>query len=755
MSDLESARPSAKQRPVRWFRGLRVRLMIFVLVALFPAIAVLISQGAENRRRATNEAEAQTLQLARMAAQAHERRIEGARQLLVALSSMPAIRSGDRDDCTALVRALVREYQGLYTEIGWADRSGDVRCHAMEGPSAISIGDRAYFQRTLATNRFAVGDLNFGKLSGLPIMAFGYPLHDATGAVSGVLFVNLDLRVMTRSVTDPSGTPGATLSILDRSGAVVARSVDAAAYFGKRATADQLRRIISDGDTVRTFEGPDGAIRTYGIATIRDEVGDPTFFVTYGVPQTQLLADISSRLRGEVLTLALMCIGMALAAWLASEWLVRRPVSRLLTTTAALASGRLDARVEQVGSTREFEVLARALNDMAQRLSDRDVYLRQGQRLEAVGQLAGGIAHDFNNLLTIILGYCCSLEEQLGPESPLVGEVIELRRGAERAADLTRQLLAFSRRQLLVAKPLQLNDSIEQMRTLLQRTIGPDYLLDIVLDPKLGIVRADVAQIEQVILNLVINARDAMPHGGPIRIATKNRVVDEPAHPDTPTGRAGAFVEISVADSGMGMDAETRARIFEPFFTTKGPRGTGLGLATVYGIVKQSDGAVVCESSPGAGARFVILLPVTSERMEQPAKVEEAPVRGSETLMVVDDEQPIQSLIAASLVRDGYVIQPFGSGDSALQWFTSGQSVGGVIVDMRMPGMSGLTLARELRARDPHLPIMLISGDSAPDLSKDEFGEALPFLQKPFTPRDLRQAVRALLDSAKRADAAA
>ena len=735
-----------RPRMAHWLTGLRGRLIVLLLVALLPAIGLLLFQGLQRRRDGAAERQAHALNMARLAAQAQERRIEGARQLLIALSANPAIRSHNADECVQAVRRLVTEYQGLYAEIGWADNGGRIMCHALEGPPNLSIADREYFQRVLQTGTFAVGELIFGKIRGVPVLAFAYPLRDSAGAVSGVLFANVDLREFSDSLVAAARENGATISVLDRAGALLARSADAEQFIGTRTSREQLQLMNTEGDMVRAFIGPDGTARLYAIATVRDVAGEPAMFVTFGLPQDTFMAVIASRFRDDLITILVFGIGMIIAAWIGVERLVRRPINRLVVATRALAAGRLDTRAERISGTQEFDALASAFNRMAEKLEQRDVHLRQGQRLEAIGQLAGGIAHDFNNILTVILGYSASLQEQLPDGTPLAEELAELRTAAERAASLTQQLLAFSRRQLLVPKPLQLNDIVEQMRTMLTRTIGSTISLDVRLDPELGIVRADPAQIEQVILNLAINARDAMPDGGLIRIATHNRVLDGDACP--PGTAAGAYVELSIEDSGIGMDADTRARIFEPFFTTKGTSGTGLGLATVYGIVKQSEGWIECDSTPGQGSRFAVLLPRSEGTVESRAdRTADVPARGSERILVVEDERAVRDLVLTALSRRGYALQSAEDGAAALAWIRTGAPLDLVVTDVRMPGMSGIALYHHVRNLRPGVPTLLISGDSAPSVVDAPPGVAPLFLQKPFTTEELARAVRAALSS--------
>jgi len=677
------------------------------------------------------------MNLARLTAQAHAQRVEAARQLLIALASHPAMGGGDHDACNRLALGLTAQYAGIYATIGRADATGLVDCLALEGAApGMSIADRGYFQRAKSTAAFVAGDFMHGKIRRQPTLAFAFPLVNPDGAVSHVIFANADLTVLSRGLETDTRMAGTIISLLDRNGTVIARSADADRFLGVSASRDQVRLMKERGETISSFQGPDGVRRTYAIAAVRDPDGELTAFATVGVPASTaaLLEPGGGR---EWLAVALLAVGLLVAAWIGSELLIRRPIAKLVTATGALAAGDLRVRTPPVGGVRELEGLASAFNQMAIKLQERDLHLREGQRLEAVGQLAGGIAHDFNNLLTVIMGYAETLRESVNNASPEAAQLDELRAASQRAAQLTQQLLAFSRRQMLQPTPLQLNDVVGDMVSLLNRVTGGHVVIEVRSDPALGWVHADRVQMEQVVLNLVINARDAMPSGGRIVIETRNLV------------EAGAaLVELSVSDTGVGMDAETRARIFEPFFTTKGLRGTGLGLATVYGIVKQSGGDVVCESESGEGTRFRVHLPRhAAGAVREPARPAQ-PVGGSESILLVDDDAGVRAVLETMLGRRGYVVRSAANAAEALRWFQEGLRPELVLTDVRMPGINGTSLAIKLKDYDPAPRIILMSGDAAPAMAgQADLGSAV-FLQKPVTAPVLLRAVRDLLDQA-------
>ncbi|HBZ56783.1 MAG TPA: hypothetical protein DEO88_15380, partial [Syntrophobacteraceae bacterium] len=378
--------------------------------------------------------------------------------------------------------------------------------------------------------------------------------------------------------------------------------------------------------------------------------------------------------------------------------------------------------------------------------------LLQSQKMEVVGQLAGGVAHDFNNLLTAIMGYCDLLRKRVGDNQVLLNDLDQVYRAGERAASLTRQLLAFSRKQVMQPKVLDLNLVIVDMEKMLRRLIGEDIDLVTVLDPALGRVLADPGQIEQVIMNLAVNGRDAMPKGGRLTIGTANVDLDSAAIQTYLDLKAGPYVMLAVSDNGSGMDAETASRIFEPFFTTKGEgRGTGLGLSTTYGIVRQSGGHIRVRSEPGSGATFEVFLPRISGGIESATTIKGAKhvlEEGTETVLLVDDEEMIRKLTAEVLRGCGYTVMAAGHGEEAIRMCSDcDHPVDLLITDLVMPGMNGLELAERLNLLIPSLKVLYMSGYATRSIDQGKILKVgRNFLQKPFSPAVLAQTVRRILD---------
>jgi PAS domain S-box-containing protein len=456
--------------------------------------------------------------------------------------------------------------------------------------------------------------------------------------------------------------------------------------------------------------------------------------------------------------------------------LVGRRVTELLPSAGPLGEPALAAQLDRVGgrltlhsdarradgSTFPAEITVGAMRLEPERLFAVFVHdlternrleeqLRQAVKMEAIGRLAGGVAHDFNNQLTVINGYADLLLSSLPPEDGAREFLSEIRRSGEHAATLTRHLLAFSRKQRLVPQVLNLNTVLGELSKMLRRMLGADIHLVTDLDPELGAVRADPNQLEQVLINLAVNARDAMPQGGRLEICTRNLdPIDRSEHnPEMPPGPR---VLLDVRDSGAGMTEAVRLRIFEPFFTTKGPgKGTGLGLATVYGIVKQSGGHIEVLSAPGAGSAFRIYLPRVAEAAVfgmAPAETVQVP-RGNETILLAEDEPSVRGIASVILRSCGYQVLEAAEGTEALRRL--GEYTGPLhllVTDVMMPRMNGAQLAEQVRKVRPDVRVLFISGYTA-DVMIPHGGPASDqgFLQKPFTPLSLARKVREVLDA--------
>jgi PAS domain S-box-containing protein len=403
------------------------------------------------------------------------------------------------------------------------------------------------------------------------------------------------------------------------------------------------------------------------------------------------------------------------------------------------------------GAPAYFEIFAEDVTE--RRVLEKQ--LRMAQKMEAIGRLSGGIAHDFNNHLGVIIGYSRVLKKALAPNNVLCDHALEIEKAGQRAASLTKQLLAFSRQQVLSPTVLNLNTLASDMESMLPRLLGEDIQVLLALDPELGSVQADQSQIEQVIMNLAVNARDAMPTGGKLKIRTANVEFDQTYTRTHPGSRAGHYVLLAVTDSGTGMDAGTLAHIFEPFFTTKEQgKGTGLGLATVYGIVKQSNGYIWVDTAPGKGTAFEIYLP---QHMGQPA-VEEQRVdsgeklRGSEGILLVEDSPPLRKLAQTFLEAAGFRVLSAENGEEALEVAAHfGMKIDLLLTDVVMPGMNGRVLAEQLSPRHPGMKVLYMSGHTDSFIAgHGVLDPGIHLLHKPFTEDVLIRKARQVLDGAKK-----
>src|ERR1700678_4453380 len=427
---------------------------------------------------------------------------------------------------------------------------------------------------------------------------------------------------------------------------------------------------------------------------------------------------------------------------LIAEWKRKDGVS-----TIVRVSGRA---VSNDDKEKAFELFA---EDVTERRA-LEQQLQQSQKMEAVGRLAGGIAHDFNNLLMVISGYSEFLLDRLGPDPSLRGPAQEIAGAAGRASTLTRQLLAFSRKQMLAPKILDLNEVVTENLKMLTRVIGEDIDLVMVPAASIGAVRADAGQIDQVIMNLAVNARDAMPSGGKLTIETSNVSLDEEYARFHAPLRAGDYVLLTISDTGLGMDSDTQSHIFEPFFTTKGTQGTGLGLSTVYGIIKQSGGYIWVSSETGKGTTFKIYLPKVAEPVETPVHLASTADNtvtepGTETILLAEDEANLRYLARQFLEKQGYRVIEAADGAVAMQIAVAHEGVIHLLLtDVIMPGMNGKELAQRVSEIRPNVKILYMSGYTENVIGRNGMLDAgVRLLQKPFNLRDLKDKVREVLDA--------
>jgi signal transduction histidine kinase len=421
--------------------------------------------------------------------------------------------------------------------------------------------------------------------------------------------------------------------------------------------------------------------------------------------------------------------------------------------TAQLEEANRQLELLSEANAQKRTIAEKERTDALAALRHTEKQLIQSQKLEAVGRLAGGISHDFNNLLTVILGYSDIMKRNMQEGHPLRRNVEEIVRASERAASLTRQLLAFSRKQVMQPKVVDLNTVVTDLEKMLRRMIGEDVELRVSLHGELGNIKADPVQLEQVLMNLVVNARDAMPRGGKLSIETSNIYLDEAYAREHLSVVPGDYVMLAISDTGCGMDEETRLHIFEPFFTTKEQgKGTGLGLSMVYGIVRQSGGNIWVYSEEGRGTTFKIYFPriaADAEDYKRSAQMCDVP-RGAETILLVEDAELVRNLARQVLEGAGYRVLEAASAEAAIDLCerSNGDRIDLLLTDVVMPGMSGNEMSRILLSKQPGMPVLYMSGYTDDAIVQHGVLEAgINFLQKPFTPGALALKVREVLDT--------
>ncbi len=742
---------------------LLTRVVLIVAAALLPPLAMQAFNESALRAARRDELRQETLRDARTVAAELDAIVAGVRNALVAAAAIPAVRAADAAACEPLLRAVFSELAFLRGVILAGD-DGRVVCATDPAADGARLHRAPEIRLAWARGGLALGGYTPAPGGGAMLPA-AYPVRGLPGR-GPVLVGEIDLDWLRRRLADGLLPQGAAVTLTDRDGVV----------------------LIALSDTGQAGRDLDGGDRL--VATLPPGDGVPDMQVSVALdPAPVLAATAAAAARGYALIGAGFLAALLLAAWLA-RGIITRPVHAILGATGRWQAGDTGARLPVRPGSSEFGRIAAAVNvlldavahgqaslratledanaELERHVAERtrqleaevrereaaQAQLQQAQKMEVLGQLTGGIAHDFNNLLTAIVG---NLELAAG-RSRDRPEVARLLAGAMRAADrgaaLTQRMLAFGRRQYLSIQPVALPPLLDGMAELIARTIGPSIEVRIDAPAGLPAARADPHQVELMVLNLVVNARDAMPEGGRVIIAAAAETVAEPHQAGL---QAGSYLRLSVSDNGEGMDAATAARAFEPFFTTKPVgRGSGLGLPMVQGVAAQSGGAVALRSAPGAGTTVTVWLPCAEDSAEPaPPHPDRAAARhpaAGRTVLLVDDDGDVAAFAATCLADAGYAVTRCESGAAALARLRTLPPPDLLIADVGMPGMSGLELAAAARERHPHLPILIATGYAAED--GDIAGTPdLPVLGKPFKATDLLGRVTALLEAVKPGDA--
>jgi signal transduction histidine kinase/ActR/RegA family two-component response regulator len=763
--------------------NLRLHLILLVVVCMLPAVALLAIDQVQLRRAREAEVRREILEQAQSGAGEISRVIEGGSQLLTALEQAPAIRERNEPLCSALLYKLQQDYPS-YESIVATDPAGRAFCTSSPGQAVYEIG-QSWFHAALATRGFVVGSYMLSPLSQAPVLPMARPIALADGTVLGVLVLSLDLDRIGHDLATKL-PPDAALTMVDRDGTVLLHIADGNVSTGSLLPSDMLPMIQANQPATADVAGPAGTVQILAAVPVNNSSYGLHVLAARNEQAAFAALDTTTR-NGIVLIVAGLTLALLIAALIAWRF-IQLPVRELLRTANRLRHGDYARHTRLPGGRSELGRLGQALNVLAFALAERDrdrdiaearllesaatleqrveertqalaaanaelaaeaeerqraqATLAQAQKLDALGQLTGGVAHDFNNLLAAILG---SLEIALKRvEDPRAHRLLTIAlRAAERGARLTAHMLAFSRKQELVLRPVNVNDAIGGMSEMLGRTIGPMVRMQHDLAADLWPAVADPVQIEVALLNLALNARDAMPEGGALTFRTRNVTAARPG-----TGQAalpqGDYVMVSVSDTGHGMPPEVQARVFEPFFTTKGAgKGTGLGLSMVYGFVTQAGGTVTIDSAPGKGTAISLYLSrAAAEQDEQPVASEAMTAVRPLRILLVDDDEDIREAAQEMLAELGHTATAAESGPAGLALLRGAAEFDLLLADFAMPEMTGVQFAQQAVMLRPVLTVLLMTGyvESAARESWTERGYRT--VMKPFNTAELAAALR-------------
>ena len=754
--------PNIPGSPFSARRRVRNRLLLPAAIVAACLIALAGVRAWQLRAAQMEFQKASALQLVTVGARALDATIARTHTLLVSLGELldpTAPISTNNAVLQRIFRATPEPYANLWIADTNGHSLGAARLPAT-GPAAFAIGDRAYFRHALRTKTFTVGDIVASRVlqGNALVMTFAMPVLDTlTHVVRAVVGASIEVDSLEAVRTARSLPEGSVLAMLDSSGTVVYRTADPAHWIGRQfpinsGRVDDFRIRLGVG----AGQSADGTYRLTGFrasqrAPLMLYMGIPLLY-TLDVVRNQFLRDVGV---GLMITLIVLALGYA------STLLVVTPIESLTADARAIAGGNMSRR-SAVNSNDEIGDLARAFNQMADTVVERSAALKSSQeqllhvqKMDALGSFAGGIAHDFNNYLASIVAHAELADLSMTEDDPARSDLREVLSAATRAADLTRQILVFSRKQVVERHTLDLNAVVHGIERMLMRLIGESRQLEVRYAGAPVLVTADHGQLEQVIVNLVANARDAMPDGGTVVISIETTALLA-ANPRLPGPQNGAWSRLTVTDEGTGIPPELLDRVFDPFFSTKDrTRGTGMGLAIAFSIVEQSGGTLSVDSTPGVGATFTVVLPAATGAAEGEAAP--PPLRtitpGQGRILLAEDDAAVRSSCERMLTRAGYAVVSAADGSSALhQMRAQGEHFDLLLSDVVMPGMSGSELARRVRELQPGIAVLFMSGYADDDVVHAAVASsAAACIAKPFTVQTLCAAVQSAIS--QRADA--
>jgi signal transduction histidine kinase len=737
--------------------SLRTRLLILVIGAmLVPAILVGL-RFAQNRSSEINAARDNLSAAANDISSDLDEKIQGTAQLHYGLARARDLDTSDKAACSAFLSAVREEYP-QFTGILTINPDGSLFCDSLRTNRTLDLRDRQYFREALVANGTVTLEPVFGRLTGTSVLQIAYPVRAESGTLKFILLASFNLRKFAE-FHDKRLADDKEILLVDRKGTVLVAPAapDWTEPVGTSIANSELFRFAAAPNRERIHEvtARDGRTQVWAIARSPSN-RDAGLIIMVGLPKDGLVAAANRRLLEDMAILAVASLLLLAAVWVLATLGIGRQVGRLAAMATKLGLGDLRARIPEPHPRGELGGLMTLLNDTALSLErqraaieELNQKLSQSQKMEAMGQLTGGVAHDFNNLLTVILGNSEYLADRLAANKELHKIADSIATAAERGSELTRSLLAFARKQPLMPKDIDIGQKILGMEQLLRRTLGEHIECEFQLDSELWPASVDPGQLASALLNLVLNARDAMPDGGRLTVEVRNISLGEADVDVNGEARPGDYVMVAVSDTGSGMIAEVASRAFEPFFTTKEVgKGTGLGLSMVYGFAKQSGGSMQISSKPGHGTAVKLFFPRIDTSQPGDAPVAErfvSPPAGGETILVVEDHDMVRAHVEKELKELGYRVVAASDGRKALEILRQSHEIQLLFTDVVMPGgLFGPELARQALLLRPDLKIIFTSGYSEQPVRPLD-GMEVRILNKPYRRNDLALMLRSVL----------
>lgn len=731
--------------------SIKAKLIILVLITAIPISFFNFYLLYQDIKHDKNLLEQSALHQSHMVSNQIDQALFESYQHLSTFSEFPAIKNKSWQRCSQFLSNMKPQYP-YYENIFVADLDGSVRCSAVPYKEKVNIKDRSYFKEVIEKKQYTIGSVTIGRIVGKPVVVLAYPVIDHANNITAVIGASLSLIHVNAMFSHISLSPNTTILLIDQKGRIVSSNIEPDEYLMKDiSNTNWFQEIFTKKEDILTlhFMGEERLTAVTAPKKVK-------WNSVVGIPTNTIYAPLRSYLVKSIfLGLAILCLTFFIAIIIGRY--ISKPLSTLSREIKEVGAGDFH-RLVNIKTGDEIEELVSSFNEMVKKLDEGKVeneklqkQLFLSQKMEAIGTLTGGIAHDFNNMLNVILGYTQMVIDETKKNTTQRRYIQQIQKAGQSAAELVQQLLAFSRRQIIDPKIININEVIDNLVKMLHRIIGENIALKLSVSENISPVMADPGQMVQVIMNLCVNARDAMPQGGELTIETSNTIIDEAYCQVHPWAHPGSYALLSITDTGIGMDSETQMRIFEPFFTTKElGKGTGLGLAIVYGIIKQHNGLINVYSQKGHGTTFKIYLPSASGKAGALKTPKKAEVKGgNEIILLAEDNDMLRELAETILKGLGYTVITAKDGNEAIQIFTTNSDkIQLTVLDVIMPVCGGKEAYERMRAVKPVLKVLFVTGYSIATHHTESIAkEKLPLLQKPFTKEGLARKVREALDS--------